>query len=122
MHYAHKRSYINSTLAIAKAITRFEQGCPSFFEVVLNNEYHISISPFLKIIKLTKYNHEEQKDKPLKYGQASDCILSGNTHLAYIMRAETVISKLISSASCEMSDWVKTCWIEDINSPRVRDL
>ena len=122
MHYAHKRSYINSTLAIAKAITRFEQGTPSFFEIVLDNEYHISISPFLKIVRLTKYNPETQREKPLKYGQPCNCVLSGNTHLTYIKRAETVISKLLGSAECEISNWAKTCWTEDINSPRVRDL
>lgn len=120
MHYTHKRSYITSTLAISKVITRFEQGDPSFFEIVLNNEYHISISPFLKIVKLSKYNHEKQKDKSLKYGQASDCVLSGDAHLTYIKHAENVISNLISSAECKISDWDKKCWIEDINSPRSR--
>ena len=119
MHYAHKRSYITSTLAIAKVITRFEQGDPSFFEIVVNNEYHFSISPFLKRISLRRYNHEEDKNNSLR-GYISDCILSGDTHLTYIKHAENVISNLIGSAECKISDWDKKCWIEDINSPRSR--
>ena len=115
MHYKHKRSYITSTLAIAKEVTRFEQGDPSFFEIVVNNEYHFSISPFLKMISLRKYNPELS----LK-GRGSDCVLSGDTHLTYIKHAENVLNQLLQKATCKLSDWDLQCWKEDITSPRCR--
>jgi hypothetical protein len=119
MHYKHKRSYIVSTLAIAKEVTRFEQGDPSFFEIVVNNEYHFSISPFLKRISLRRYNHEEDKNNLLR-GYISDCHLSGDTHLTYIKHAENVLNHLLQKATCELKDWDLQCWKEDITSPRCR--